>query len=104
MSTQNIITQKLIAELSPTHIEVLNESDGHSVPKNSETHFKVVLVCGPFLHQSAVQRHRAVYEVLKDELAGGVHALALHTYSIPEWEQRGGAPASPTCLGGGKKP
>lgn len=103
MSTQDVITQKLTAKLDPAHIEVLNESDGHSVPKNSETHFKVTVVCAQFLHQNAVQRHRAVYEVLKDELAGGVHALALHTYSIPEWEQRGGAPASPACLGGGTK-
>jgi len=36
-------------------------------------------------------------------LAGPVHALALHTYTLSEWQQRHGeAPLSPPCLGGSK--
>ena len=50
---------------------------------------------------SRIQRHRAVHQVLAAELAGGVHALALHTYTEPEWRARfGDAPMSPACLGG----
>jgi BolA protein len=46
-------------------------------------------------------RHRAVHDVLAEELAGGVHALAVHTYTGPEWRERfGNAPLSPPCRGG----
>ena len=49
-------------------------------------------------------RHRRVNEVLKDELAGPIHALAIHAYTAEEWRQRhGDAPLSPPCLGGEKK-
>ena len=42
-----------------------------------------------------------VNEALADELAGPVHALAIHTYTPEEWRQRfGEAPMSPPCLGG----
>jgi BolA protein len=42
-----------------------------------------------------------VNETLADELAGGVHALALHTYTAREWRERfGSAPMSPPCRGG----
>ncbi|MDP6469372.1 MAG: BolA/IbaG family iron-sulfur metabolism protein [Pseudomonadales bacterium] len=49
-------------------------------------------------------RHRRVNELLSDELTGGVHALAIHTYTPPEWRERfGEAPMSPPCLGGKPK-
>jgi BolA protein len=42
-----------------------------------------------------------VNEALAEELAGDVHALALHTYTPEEWQARfGDAPMSPPCLGG----
>ena len=103
MTVQQQIEAKLSAALPLTHIEVLNESHMHSVPAGSETHFKVVLVSSEFDDKRAVARHQLVYRVLADELAGPVHALALHTYTAQEWQQRNGAaPASPQCLGGSK--
>jgi BolA protein len=80
---------------------VVNESGNHNVPPGSETHFKVVLVSDAFEGQRLLARHRAVNETLAEELAGGVHALALHTYTPGEWQDRfGDAPMSPPCLGG----
>jgi BolA protein len=71
------------------------------VPPNSETHFKVVVVSAEFAGRGAVARHQLIYRLLADELAGPVHALALHTYTDAEWQRRAGAaPASPECLGG----
>lgn len=101
MIVQDRITEILRQALAPEHLEVLNESDGHNVPRGSETHFKVVIVCSEFDGKSAVQRHRTVYSLLADELAGPVHALALHTYSPTEWLLHVAAPESPACLGGG---
>jgi BolA protein len=103
MSVQQQIEAKLSHALPVDHLEVLNESHMHSVPPNSETHFKVVLVSPEFDGKRQVARHQLVYRVLAEELAGPVHALALHTYTEAEWRQRAAAaPASPQCLGGSK--
>ncbi|MDB6060638.1 MAG: BolA family transcriptional regulator [Verrucomicrobiaceae bacterium] len=103
MSVKQQIESKLSNALPLTLLEVVNESHMHSVPPGSESHFKVVLVSAEFAGKRAVARHQLVYGVLADELAGPVHALALHTYTVEEWQQRNAAaPASPECLGGSR--
>ncbi|MEE8145443.1 MAG: BolA family protein, partial [Kiloniellales bacterium] len=42
-----------------------------------ETHFRVVIVAGGFAGQSRLERQRAVYAVLAEELSDGVHALQI---------------------------
>ena len=103
MQIQQQIEQQLRSALKPSFLEVVNESHMHSVPPNSETHFKVVIVSPVFDGQRKVARHQMVYAQVNEQLAGPVHALALHTYSPAEWEARGApAPSSPDCLGGSK--
>ena len=103
MNIQAIIESKLTDALAPALLQVDNESHMHSVPANSETHFKVVVVSAAFDGKRKVARHQAVYGLVADELAGPVHALALHTYTIDEWNERQGlSPDSPECLGGSK--
>lgn len=94
------IEEKLQREFSPGHLDVVNESHMHNVPPGSESHFKVTLVSDAFEGMRPVRRHQAVYQVLAEEMAGPVHALALHTYTPEEW--RGKAPDSPRCLGGSR--
>jgi hypothetical protein len=54
-----------------------------------------------FQGEGLVNRHRAVNKILAEELAGGVHALALHTMTPDEWFNKNGrSPDSPPCLGG----
>ena len=104
MRMQQTIERKLAGALAPVHLEVINESNQHSVPPGSETHFKVVLVSAAFAGMRSVARHQRVYQVLAEELAGGVHALALHTWTPAEWAERTAqAPASPACMGGSKQ-
>lgn len=104
MSMQERINQKLQAGFSPLLLEVENESHGHNVPRGSETHFRVLLVSAAFEGRRAVARHQQVYAVLSEELRGGVHALALHTFTPGEWQAREGqAPESPPCMGGSRK-
>ena len=103
MNVQTEIQHRLNVELAPEHLQVVNESHMHSVPTNSETHFKVVLVSAAFEGKRKVARHQQVYALLADLLEGPVHALALHTYTPQEWAQRQqAAPDSPDCLGGSK--
>ncbi len=99
MSMQQQIEAKLQQAFAPDHLEVRNESHMHRTEPGAESHFKVVLVSGSFAGQRMLARHRAVNEVLAAELAGPVHALALHTYSPEEWSQRGEAPRTAPCVG-----
>ncbi len=103
MTVQADIEHKLGELLQPHYLEVVNESHMHSVPPNSETHFKVVAVSDVFAGSRKVARHQKIYGALTLELAGPVHALALHTYTPQEWgERQENAPQSPDCLGGSK--
>ncbi len=105
MSLKSSIEQKLQTEFEPLHLEVVNESHMHNVPEGSESHFKVTLVADRFSGQGLIHRHRAVNRLLAEELAGGIHALALHTLTPEEWFAKGGqSPDSPECLGGSKVP
>lgn len=100
-SVETKIREKLQV-FTPVELQVVNESHMHSVPRGSETHFKVVLVSPQFEGKRQVQRHQMVYGCLADELQSGVHALALHTYSPDDWAKTEQVPASPNCMGGSK--
>jgi len=103
MRVQTTIEEKLAGGMEILHLELVNESHMHNVPEGSESHFKAVLVSPEFEGLPLVRRHQKVYGLLSQELRDDVHALALHTYTEPEWrEKHGAAPLSPPCLGGGK--
>lgn len=102
MIIEQTITQKLNARFNPAHLEITNESYMHAVPPGSESHFKVVVVSEAFEGERLVRRHQMVNEILADELAGAVHALAMQTLTAEEWAKKGGVTASsPDCMGGG---
>ncbi|KAM7363352.1 bolA-like protein isoform 2-T2 [Cochliomyia hominivorax] len=42
------ITVAITKNLQPVHLEVINESYMHNVPKGAETHFKVLIVSDKF--------------------------------------------------------
>lgn len=95
------IYKKLQAAISPSHLEVINESHLHNVPPGSESHFKLILVSDAFVGKMPVKRHQLVYRILADEIRQDIHALALHTYTEQEWQSRNqSAPPTPDCRGG----
>mmetsp|Transcript_63391 Transcript_63391/g.72632 ORF Transcript_63391/g.72632 Transcript_63391/m.72632 type:complete len:128 (+) Transcript_63391:167-550(+) len=96
------IKDKLETKFQPSHLEILNESHKHSVPKNSETHFKVVVITDQFEGKKLIERHRAVQECLKEELESGVHALSIVAKTSQQWENSNVVTPSPNCLGGSK--
>ena len=99
-----IINEKLTNFFEPTHLEIINESFKHNVPKNSETHFKVVVVSTKFEDMKLIERHRTVNTILKDELkTGGVHALSIKAKTPEQWSKNNHVEPSPNCLGGSKK-
>lgn len=75
------ISDKLTQAFAPVDLTVTDESHlhaGHAGARpEGETHFRVHVVSEAFAGKSLVQRHRLVNEVLKEELEGPVHALAI---------------------------
>jgi BolA protein len=82
MSTRDRITEKLTAAFAPVRLDVQDESHQHAGHSGSrpggETHYRVYIVSDAFQGKSRIERHRMVNAALADELAGGVHALAIH--------------------------
>ena len=82
MRTADLITQKLTEAFAPQSLKVLDESHqhkGHAGHRpGGQTHFRVYIVSELFKNMTRVQRHRLINEALADELAGSVHALAIH--------------------------
>ncbi len=103
MIVQKSIEEKLHGQLQPSYCQVLNESHMHSVPVNSETHFKVIVVSESFGGQSRVARHQLINGILADEIAGPVHALSIQAHTGEEWQKRAGVVLdSPDCMGANK--
>ena len=97
---QQHLTEQLETALSPTHLEVINESQNHSGPA-TESHFKLVVVSDYFVDLKLIDRHRFINQLFKEEL-NHIHALAMHTYTPDEWLMKNRVPDSPKCAGGSK--
>jgi BolA protein len=82
MRTKDVITKKLTEAFTPESLRVEDESHlhaGHAGHRpGGETHYRVHIVSEAFRGKSRIDRHRAVNTALADELAAGVHALAIH--------------------------
>lgn len=103
MQRERQITTLVEQRFDLEHLEVINESHMHSVPPNSETHFKLVLVSNDFDGLGKVKRHQKVYGLLASMMQEGLHALALHLYTPSEWQAlQNQVPDSPDCMGGSK--
>ena len=82
MNTRERITAKLTEAFTPTQLDVQDETHQHAGHAGSrpggETHYRVRIVSEAFRGKNRIEQHRMVNGVLADELAGGVHALAIH--------------------------
>ena len=103
MRVQESIERKIAQSLTPSHLEVINESHMHNVPPGSESHFKVVVVTDAFDGVTRIRRHQRINGILEKELKEDIHALSMQTMTPEEWTARGGkVMASPACHGGGE--
>jgi BolA protein len=92
VSVKAKIEEKLSKAFEPAGLQIVDESHlhaGHAGHRpEGETHFRVRVVSKAFTGKSRVERHRMVNSVLAEELAGPVHALAIHS-SAPAEEGQG---------------
>lgn len=90
MSVEAAIRAKLTAAFSPASLIIENDSARHAGHAHlthhlargpgavtGETHFNVIIVAAAFKGLSRVAAQRLVYDALKTELAGPVHALSV---------------------------
>jgi BolA family transcriptional regulator, general stress-responsive regulator len=82
MPAHDIITRKLTEAFTPESLRVVDESHlhaGHAGDRpGGETHFRLYIVSESFRGKTRLERHRLINATLAAELAGSVHALAIH--------------------------
>ena len=82
MGASASLKAKLEKAFKPARLEIINESHlhaGHSehFDGSGETHLRVRIVADAFSGMSRVDRHRAINALAAEELAAGLHALAI---------------------------
>jgi len=80
------IKEKLKQSFNPSHLEVIDESHKHAHHTgakahaqeggSAESHFQVVIISEKFTGLSRLAKHRAVLDVLADEMKQ-IHAFSL---------------------------
>ena len=83
MRTIDTIERKLNDAFTPQSLKVVDESHLHDPTHaghrpEGQTHYRVYIVAEAFKGKSRVDRHRMINAALAAELAGSVHALAIH--------------------------
>ena len=93
---QDSIKETLIEDFNPSVLKIVNESYMHNVPKDSETHFKLVIVSDSFNNVSQVKRHQIIYKSLED-IMKRIHALSINSFDEAEYSKNPIILDSPTC-------
>lgn len=78
---KQIINDKLLSHISPSFIEVVDESHLHKghmgARPEGETHFRVTIKSAMFEDKKTLECHKLIYDILKDEMKNKIHALAI---------------------------
>ena len=71
----------LIEKLSPSELEVIDESHlhvGHAGAKSGLGHFAVSISAKAFANKNLLEKHRMIYDALGDMMQTDIHALNIH--------------------------
>jgi BolA family transcriptional regulator, general stress-responsive regulator len=86
MGMKESITAKLKSAFLPDHLEVIDESDQHAGHggwrEGQTTHVRIRLQSAAFAGKNRVAIHREINQLLADELAAGLHALAIEAKAL----------------------
>ena len=93
---ENQITEIINDKLSPSVLNIVNESFMHNVPTGSESHFKLIVVSDAFKDLSNVKRHQLVYRSL-DKIMDEIHALSIYAFDVNEYNENPVVIDSPNC-------
>lgn len=81
MDTRDRIAKVLTEALQPARLDVIDKSHlhkgHHGARPGGETHYRVKIAAAAFRGKSRIEMHRTINALLAEELAAGVHALAI---------------------------
>lgn len=88
MPVADTIRHKITERLAPQELEVKDESHLHAghagAREGGESHFRIKVVSTEFEGLNPVARQRLINDILRVELAGPIHALAMKTLTPEE--------------------
>ena len=93
---ENKIIDILNECMKVTSLKVINEGFMHNVPKDTESHFKIIIVSNDFNELSLVERHKLVYKYL-DTMMNDIHALSIQPFNEDEFKLNPVILDSPEC-------
>ena len=82
-----IIESRLREALSPTELQVWDDSDahkGHAGAAKGGGHFEVLITSDRFSGLRPIARHRLVYDALGDLMHSQIHALSINAKTPEE--------------------
>ena len=82
------ITARLEETFSPESLQVDDESHlhvGHEGAKDGRGHFRVLVISDKFRGQSAIKRHRMVYQAMGELMQTDIHALTIEAFTPDEF-------------------
>ena len=81
MKISDVITHKIQTALSPSYLEVIDDSHKHAghvgARPEGETHFTVIIQAKTLESMSRIDRHRTITNILKEEMDNPIHALSI---------------------------
>ena len=83
-------------KLSPSVLNLINESFMHNVPPGSESHFKLIVVSDVFKDLTKVKRHQLIYSTL-NKIMDEIHALSIYAFDENEYNVNPIVIDSPNC-------
>jgi BolA protein len=87
--TAKKIETKIRAGLAPIYFSILDETwkhAGHAGAITGKGHFAIQVVSEQFEGQSRLNRHRMVFDILREEMETAIHALSIQAETPTEWE------------------
>lgn len=75
-----------LQSLSPSKLDIQDDSALHAGHKGNSGggHFNLTIVSQAFCGQSALARHRMIYQALSDLMPNKIHALSIHAIASDE--------------------
>ena len=95
-SIENKIINTLNECMNICSLKILNESFMHNLPKDAESHFKLVIVSNDFNNLSHIQRHKLVYKHLGN-IMNDIHAISIQSFNEDEFKLNPTILDSPEC-------
>lgn len=78
------ITMRLNSALSPTHLDIVDESHlhvGHIGAQDGAKHLAITIISDKFTGIPTIQKHRMIYDLIGDLIPTQIHALSINTPS-----------------------